>query len=221
MKHVKNYRSWELISTIVLYAVSWFLWALWHHYGANYSENTVSGLLLDTVLVKAGVWLLIPVLYLTFRRNKALLKKEVLFADRFPWLACLVLLCVSAMFLHTVRLLRGLMQTYVVFHWSMVTTSLGAGVIEELSFRGYYFNAQEKTVGFWPAALLNGLLFTLYHYPGLLFGEGFLQIFSLRGLLLFTMGVVFCWMFKRWRNIALNITVHTVWDILSFLFCLF
>ena len=221
MTSFRNCRFFELVKTLALYTVSWFLWAFWSLCGAGNSENAVVGLLLDTVFVKAGIWLLIPVLYMKAKRKRIFLKKEDLFAARFPWLACLILLCLTTVFLHTVRLLRGLIQTNAVFHWSMLITSLSAGVIEELSFRGYYFEAQRKQVGFWPAALLNGMLFTLFHYPELLFGQNFFQVLSIRGLLLFTMGVVFCWMFKRWRNIALNITVHSVWNILIFLFCLF
>ena len=62
-------------------------------------------------------------------------------------------------------------------------------------------------------------MFTLYHYPELLLGR-WQGLISWRALLIFGMGVVFCWMFKKWRNLALNMTVHTVWDVLSYLFCL-
>ena len=97
--------------------------------------------------------------------------------------------------------------------------SVSAGVIEELAFRGGYFHLLEEHIGFWPAALINGAMFTLMHYPGLIIGN-FSGLISLRTLLIFTMGIVFCFMYHKWKNLALNMTVHTVWDILSYLFCL-
>lgn len=79
---------------------------------------------------------------------------------------------------------------------------------------------QESAIGFWPAAVTGGVLFTLYHYPELLFGGSFARLLSWRAGLIFVMGIVFSWMFRRWRNLALNMTVHTVWNILSYLFCI-
>ena len=172
--------------------------------------------LLDAIPVKLFVWTVLPALVLWRGREDF----RVLFRAHFPWLPCLVGLCVTAAFLWTLRLLNGLGGTHVVFDPMILAFSLSAGVAEELGFRGCFFSRQEESLGLWPAALLNGLFFTLYHYPGLLFGESWGVLLSLRALLLFVMGVVFCWMFWRWRNLALNMTIHTVWDLLSYLFCL-
>lgn len=173
----------------------------------------VATAILDSVVLKALIWLAPFLLFRTRLRSKAF------FHAPFPWLPCLILLCASAAFLHSLRILNGLLNTHVVFDPMFIVFSLSAGVIEELSFRGGFFNLQEEAYGFWPAALINGVMFTLFHYPTLLLGH-WQELVSLRSALIFAMGVLFCWMYKKWRNLALNMTVHTVWDILSYLFCL-
>ena len=199
--------------SVPVYLLVWLAWAAWVLFAVpRLPLDSVSGSLIDSVAAKALVWLL-PLFLL-----RKLPWKE-LFQGRFPWLACLILLCASAAFLHTLRLLNGLQNTYVFFDPMMLVFSLSAGVIEELSFRGGFFAWQRKRLGFWGAALLNGAMFTLYHYPELLLGQ-WQGLISLRALLIFTMGVAFCWMYHRWRNLALNMTVHSVWNILSYLFCL-
>ena len=132
----------------------------------------------------------------------------------------MILLCLSTAFLYTLRLLNGLQGSFVFFDPMFLVLSLSAGVLEELGFRGGLFRLYETAMGFWTAALLNGALFTLFHYPELILGGSWLRLVSLRALLIFAMGVVFCWMFHKWRNLALNMTVHTVWNVLSYLFCL-
>lgn len=174
--------------------------------------------LLDSVVLKSLVWA-VPFVLL-FLASKPRPARSELFRTPFPWFACVVLLCLTAAFLYTVRLARGLVNTYAIFDPMFVVLSLSAGVIEEFSFRGGLFRMQEATLGFWPAAVLNGALFTLFHKPELLFGGSWTWLWSWRALLIFVMGMVFCWVFRKWRNLALNMTVHTVWNLLSYLFCI-
>ena len=198
------------------FAIQLFLWALWQKW-AILPYGALSAVV-DAVVIKGILWA-VPFL-LVLQRFAGLVEGRRLFAEPFPWLPCVVILCLSAAFLFTVRLLNGLVNTYPIFDPLSLLFSLSAGVIEEFCFRGGYFNIVEPKLGFWPAAVLNGAAFTLYHYPGLFFGESWVQLLSLRALLIFVMGVLFCWMFRKWRNLALNMTVHAIWDILSYLFCL-
>lgn len=203
--------------SLLPFTVLWLLWALWQR-SALLPVGTAAALI-DSVAVKGVLWGLIPWLFLS-RAKKLLVPRNELFSAPFPGLACVGLLCLTTAFLHTLRLLNGLQDTHILFDPMVLVFSLSAGVFEELAFRGYFFNRHAALMGFWPAALLNGALFTAYHYPGLLFGEGWAELLTPRTLLLFIMGVVFCWMFRKWHNLALNMTIHTVWDILSYLFCL-
>lgn len=202
------------IIPFALYVICFSLWAVWQlfilpHFSPGHLISVI-----DSVVVKAAVWV-VPVLLLSRRYGKF---KEM-FSGKFPWLALVVLLCATTAFLYTVRLLNGLQNTHIIFDPMFILFSLSAGVLEELSFRGGFFRIQDKQFGVIPASLINGVMFTLYHFPGLLLGE-WRPVISLRGLLIFVMGVVFCLIYKKWRNLALNMAVHTVWDILSYLFCL-
>ena len=208
----------RVATSLALCLALYLLWSIWNAVLLPRLTPGDGAALLDTLLVKTVIWA-VPCLLLLRGRGRALAVSP-LFSPFFPWLACLVLLCASTAFLHTVRLLNGLADTHVLLSPMPFAAALGAGVLEELAFRGYFFNVQSPTLGFWPAAVLNGAMFTLYHYPGLLFGQSWAQLCSPRALLIFLMGVVFCWMFQKWGNLALNMTVHTIWDVLSYLFCL-
>lgn len=200
-------------ASIILYLCIWFVWAAWEQFIMPMLPNGTLTTILHSTVVKALIWIA-P--FLLFRGQ---FKSKEFFRTPFPWLACVALLCVSAAFLHTLRIVNGLLHTYIFFDPMFLLFSLSAGVIEELSFRGGFLNLQEQEFGFWPAALINGAMFTLYHYPELLIGQ-WQALISLRSVLIFAMGVVFCWTYKKWRNLALNMTVHSVWNILSYLFCL-
>lgn len=210
----------RVLFSLVLFAGQWLLWGAWQLLAAPRLPAGIGAALLDGVAAKALIWAFpfVPVLY--GHKGKDIQISGELFRQPFPWLSCVVLLCLTTAFLYTVRLARGLADTHVIFDPMFLALSLSAGVLEEFAFRGGVFNLQEPAMGFWPAALLNGALFTLYHYPRLLFGGSWAVLVSWRGLLIFVMGVVFCWMFRKWRNLALNMAVHTVWDILVYLFCL-
>lgn len=200
----------------VLFVAQWLIWSVWQIFAVPELPAGTGWLLLESVVAKGLVWAAPVILILCLTREK----QNKLFKEPFPWLACVVLLCLTTAFLYTVRLASGLANTHAIFDPMFLVFSLSAGVFEEISFRGGLFNFQESKLGFWPAALLNGAMFTLYHYPELLFGGSWAMLLSWRSLLIFTMGIVFCWMFRKWRNLALNMTVHTVWDVLSFLFCI-
>lgn len=206
--------------SLAWFIVLWALWAIWQCKILPTLKPSVGVALLDGIAVKSLIWLVFLLPFLINKRESLFLPLDKLFAEPFPWLAALILLSLCTVFLHTVRLLNGLQNTHAVFDLTFIALSLSAGVMEEFSFRGGFFNIQEPDLKFWPAALINGGMFVLFHYPDLLFGGNWIQLLSLRVLLIFVMGILFCWMFQKWRNLALNMTVHTVWNILSYLFCL-
>lgn len=196
----------KAIGSIGLFAVQWVLWGS--------IQERFSGQWLVDMAMEGLIWVL-PALALRI----AMSGDKPLFERPFPWLPCLCLLCGSAAFLHTVRIFRDLLDTQPVFSWTMIAVSVQAGILEELTFRGGYFDIQRKAWGFWPAAILNGVLFVLYHQSGDLAGMTLRWLLSFRTVLIFGMGILFCGIYQKWRNLALNMVVHTVWDILSFLFC--
>lgn len=199
--------------TLLVYFFMWLAWAAWSVFIVPLLHPGIVLAVIDSVAVKGFIWLVPLILY------RKQLSFQNAFQAPFPWLICLVILCAVTAFLHTIRLLNGLQNTHMIFDPMFIVFSLSAGVIEELNFRGGFFRLHEKAVGLWPAALINGAMFMLYHYPALMIGQWH-SLISLRSVLIFVMGIAFCWMYEKWRNLALNMTVHTVWNILSYLFCL-
>lgn len=168
---------------------------------------------MDGVVFKGLIWGAMPVV---------IIGKETVDdrkTDSFPWLPCICLMCTATVFLYTVRLLNGLLHTYALLSLVPIVLAIAAGIIEEYSFRWCLFRKLTKVRGFAPAAVISSALFTLYHYPGIILGD-FTGLLSLRTVLIFGMGVLFCWMIEKWRSPALNVVVHCYWDILSYLFCL-
>lgn len=209
----------RIAHNLLPYLTVYLLWAIWRQWGAALLPPGAGSALLEALVIKNALWLL-PILpaVLRAREESWLVPPRRLFAAPFPWPACLALLCGSAAFLHTVRIVTGNLSTIVFFTPVLAALSLCAGVTEELAFRGCIFNRQAAVLGVPGAAALNGLLFALIHYPGLIFGQEWGALFSLRTVLIFVMGVLFCLAFARWKNLALTISVHTVWNILSYWF---
>ena len=192
-----------------VYLVCWMLWALWKLLFLPRFGIGLVGTVLDAAVIKSIIWIPLPLL---------ILRPQKLFEGKFPWLGCIILLCGVTAFLHSVRLLNGLLNTRAFFDPMFILLSAFAGVIEELCFRGCYYRALEGC-GFWFASTVSSVMFAMFHYPEILLGN-WQPLISWRALLIFVMGIVFCWMYRKWKNLALNMTVHTYWNLLSYLFCL-
>lgn len=82
-------------------------------------------------------------------------------------------------------------------------TLVGAPVTEELFFRGLVFGGFSRW-GFWPAALLSGLLFSLVH-----FDPGSVVPF-------FAIGVALAWLYQRSGTLWYPILFHFAFNAVSF-----
>lgn len=100
------------------------------------------------------------------------------------------------------------------FAWIFITAIIIAPFIEELFFRGWAFRqlAQRAGWGFWPAALLTGIIFGLMHVPiqqllALKIGLGEVLTVLLTG----AGGVFYAWLFQRWGwNLWVPIMLHAL-----------
>lgn len=211
-----NKRVLKILLPFAIFAVQWVIWGVWQVVIVPRLPMSNAVILIDAVLVKALIWAA-PFAFI-LRRRKREGEKTELFKKPFPWFVLVVLLCAATAFLYTVRIVSGRMDMYPVFSPMYIVFSLSAGVYEEFSFRSGLFDMQKPLLGTWLAAGVNGALFLLYHYPEILFFGNFGVLISWRALLIFVMGIAFCLMYRKWHNIALNMTVHTVWDVLSYIF---
>jgi len=104
----------------------------------------------------------------------------------------------------------------------LLTWTLVAPLTEELGFRGYLFRQLYRRArwGFWPAALLNSVLFALIHVYQAFF-HGF-DAWELVGILAITGfgGWFFSWLFVRWQDnlwvpIAMHIFMNAWWELFA------
>lgn len=96
--------------------------------------------------------------------------------------------------------------------------AVSAAVIEEIAFRGFLFNRQLPDIGVLPAAVYNGVLFALFHFPQFLIGQHLGALVSFRFWLIVAMGGIFSLSFFRWKNLGMNIVIHSYWNLLSYIF---
>lgn len=196
----------------------WLIWGAWVQFGQRLLIPGAGAAVVDALLAKGVIWGG-PALLLLLREQKPwLIEPRRLFVGPFPWLPLVVLGCMITAFLYTMRLICLPLGVIVFFTPTLVLLSLCAGVYEEVFFRGYLFNRQAADLGLWRAVVFNGVLFALYHFPELLWGQGWAILFSLRGVLLFVMGAVFCLILTKWENLVLPMLLHIFWNVLSFWF---
>lgn len=74
-------------------------------------------------------------------------------------------------------------------------------LIEELFFRRIFYTAVRRRSGFWPSALLSGLVFALFH--------------GASAPVILPVGVYFCWVYERERRLPVNIMLHALVNVVS------
>lgn len=206
------------LHNMCLYLGMYAIWSLWQIYAKPISFPGTNWGIYGSVFVKGVIWT--TPMFLIWKLEGWLVQPSKAFSSPFPWLPCFGMLCATVCFLHTIRIIVGRQNTVVVWEHVFLLFSISAGVIEEIAFRGVLYNRLAPAVGIIPAAMMNGLMFALFHYPRLLIGQGWIQMFSARCLMLFFVGTIFSLAFARWKNLWLLIIVHSFWNILSYLFSL-
>lgn len=201
------------------YCLSYIIWAAWHLTGGiSLPLGLAASFAIDTA-AKALIWI-VPA-YLVFRKCECrLIGLGETFQTPFPWYPTLIGLCLTAAFLHTAHIFLSGIDTWGIFHPIWIFASLSAALIEEISFRGFLFNGQAALYGTTKAAVLNGIMFAVYHYPEWIIGQNLSAVFGLRFWVIFVMGAVFSLTFAKWKNLTMNIVIHFTWNMLCFWFAL-
>ena len=206
---------------ICLFVILLIIQSLWQGFSTDFLKPGILSFLSDSLFVKAGLWATPAIVaFFCLKKEKFALSPTQLFKARFPVFWFVVYICLCVVFLWTVRLLSGKANTFVLFDAMFVVSALSAGVIEELYFRGYLFNRLSSVFKPAFAAAIDALMFTLYHYTGLVFGIGYTELTFFRIFLLLIMGFLLSLMFYRHKNLALNMAFHFVWNVASYLFVL-
>jgi membrane protease YdiL (CAAX protease family) len=78
-----------------------------------------------------------------------------------------------------------------------------APICEELFFRGFVFRVLRVRMGFWAAAVIDGVLFGLVHGVNIVMP------------VLIVLGVVLCWVFERTGTLFATIAIHATNNMIS------
>lgn len=203
---------------LLTYAVMCMAWSAWQL--LMLPNLSVTGIFWLNLAVKGMIWTSPFLLVVVLKKEYGIVSPERMLFASFSVIPFLILLCTSVCFLYTVRVVNGLQGTFVLWNWRFLALAASAGVFEEIAFRGYFFNKMAKPLGIYPAALCNGVLFAVYHYPEFFIRLDPMGFLSLRFLMLFTVGVVFCLVFAKWKSLWPTVIVHTLWNLLSYLWAL-
>ena len=204
---------------LLAYGLSYIMWAAWRlTAGVFLPSGLAASFVMDTA-VKAAIWIG-PILFVMCRNRRELIPLRHFFRTPFPWFPTLSGLCLSAAFLHTAHVFLSGIDTWGIFRPMWICLALSAAVIEEIAFRGLLFNGQALRYGSEKAAIMNGALFAIYHYPEFIVGQNLTAVFGLRFWVITVMGVVFSLTFAKWKNLTMNMVIHFVWNMLCFWFAL-
>ena len=200
------------------YCVSYILWAVW-----SFAEGKLPPWGSMPPFVHESAWKCLiwigPMLLLLKRSDgKWLVKPKE--HHPFPWYATFIGLCLTAAFLHTAHILLVGIDVWGVFDPMWIWFSLSAALIEEIAFRGLLFNRQAAAGKVVLAALINGLLFALYHFPEFLLGQNLLALMGFRFWIIAVMGSMFSLAFARWKHLGMTIVIHFAWNMLCCWFAL-
>lgn len=84
---------------------------------------------------------------------------------------------------------------------ALLTAFVLGPVVEEVFFRRIFYSAVRRRSGFWPSALLSGLVFALFH--------------GASAPVILPVGVYFCWVYERERRLPVNIMLHALVNVVS------
>jgi membrane protease YdiL (CAAX protease family) len=91
----------------------------------------------------------------------------------------------------------------------ILLASVAAPLVEELLFRGVFYNAAKLRLGPWPAIVLTGLVFGFLHPVGIV-----------EMLAISVLGGVFAWMAETRKSLVPSITAHCLNNLISTLILL-
>jgi membrane protease YdiL (CAAX protease family) len=207
------------IKYFLAYSLSYGIWAVWRLTGGFFPPSGLAASFAIEATVKALIWV-VPIFFVFRKAESRLIPLREGFCTPFPWYPTLIGLCMTVTFLHTAHIFLSGIDTWGIFQPIWFFMSLSAAVIEEIAFRGLLFNGQAGVHGVRTAAVFNGIMFAVYHYPEFLIGQSLSAVFGLRFWVITIMGIVFSLSFARWRNLLMNIVIHFVWNMLCFWFAL-
>ncbi|MQS88600.1 type II CAAX prenyl endopeptidase Rce1 family protein [Companilactobacillus mishanensis] len=211
---------------ITSYMIFWLIWFLiqtiLYSYILKYDFFPNSYGFIINFLIKGVVWSSLGLILLFRFRRQLKLPMNELFNRNFPlsfWiiLFAIIIYLLGSAYLHS-HGLSIIKHPFTVNGSQFLGITIGAGVFEELVFRGGYMNILLTKLTTWKANFIQMLMFLLIHLP-----IYFVTPMNILGWVnniatVSILGLVFGWIFARTKNLWPSIIIHCIWDTLTFLF---
>lgn len=207
------------IKYFLAYCLSYGIWAAWCLMGGWFHSLGPAVSLAWERIMKAIIWI-VPLLSVYLKDSEKLIPIRQSFRTSFPWHPTVIGVCMSVVFLHTAHIFLSGIRTWGVYQPIWLYLSLFAAVTEEIIFRGLLFNGQALVYSTGKAAIFNGIMFAVYHFPEFLAGQNLTAVFGLRFWVIAIMGTILSLTFAKWKNLPMVIVIHFIWNMLCFWFAL-
>lgn len=179
-----------------------------HHYTTGLASDLTSLAIKAVIMVGLGVY------WITKTDHQLWITKRKLYNGNFPMVFWIVL----AMFVaYLAFLMYGAHHSFYIQSdplksGEFISVTVGAGLIEELLFRGFFMNFLMKHYGIFAANIVQAILFQISHFP-----LYYLEVLTMTGWLVnianvLPLGLIFGWIFYRTKNLWPGTILHCVWD---------
>jgi membrane protease YdiL (CAAX protease family) len=168
-------------------------------------------------LIKSVIWIGFAYYFIKKYDNQLSIKYNQMVKNPIKFIVILTLMGVIVLYhiLAKIVVCGGLYYNSS-FHPSlMIGSVLLAGVIEELVFRGWFYNGILSFVSENKANLISSIFFVLIHYPSYITAGKPILAILLTSIGIFIGSLIFGWSFKKSKSLWVPIILHMTWNILS------
>ena len=202
-----------LLFTVIFFAV-WIVRAVIY----RFVDQSIDSKLLSTIASlswKTLVWVIFPVFYLVrVEKRDPIDYLRLRTAGRRTMLWCLGIVLFGIVWQLSLVLLK--LDTHFPDLQATVLAIWGAGVCEEILFRGFLLRLFNEFMAFVPAMLVTSLLFVGAHVPGwLIFMDYSLQHMLSNGTYVFVASIVFSVLVRKTGSLYPSIVLHAINDIIA------
>lgn len=178
----------------------------------QYTTGMVSDL--TSLAIKAVIMVGLGAIWINQTNDQLWVKKRKLYNGNFPKIFWVVLaMFIGYLFFLMFGAHHGFyIQSNPFKSGEFISVTLGAGLIEEFLFRGFFMNFLMNRYGIVTANIIQACLFQISHFP-LYYLEGLTMtswLVSIANVL--PLGLIFGWIFYRTKNLWAGTILHCVWD---------
>ena len=219
----------KLALTLVIYTILFYTaWAISELAVCTqlkkYMGNEEIFALFRACLLKNLIWTLPALILIGCFKNDVFADRKTMFTfRRDSWIVIPLLVFLSVFVLSGVVMREHGLTVKPSFGGEDIIVVLFVGLTEELVFRGWFLNTSlahaDTDVKKYAAVAVNAVMFLCIHFPIWIANGVFVTSFTGFGFItIMLLSVVFSVSFMRTKNIVVPIILHSVYDLLIFMF---